>query len=93
MTPKCEVHDEIMDSIHDTLREIKESLKNGSSQFLDMEKRKLGWGTFTWVVSVIMIIWLACQGVIWNEVKSVGSKVIKMDKSLAVHVGSDPDAK
>jgi hypothetical protein len=49
--------------------------------------------TFTWIIVLLMSIWVGTQTVIWTEVKSVGQRVIKLDKKVAVHVGMDTEDK
>ena len=86
---KCEFHDEGFCVIHDSITEIKGDLKNGVVAFKELEKGKLSWRTFTWVIALLMGVWMATQGVIWSEIKHVGQNLIKLDKTISIHLGKD----
>lgn len=83
---KCEFHDEAFSFIRDGIREIKEKLCDGSDQFRDLEKRKLGWATFTWIIGILIVIWIGIQGVMYSDIKEMGKQIINLDKKVAVYL-------
>ncbi len=87
---KCEFHDEGFKALHDRLTEIQNDLKSGNGEFRELEKSKLSWKVFTWIIGFLMVMWLAVNGVMWNSVSSTGRIMIHLDKKISLHLGEKP---
>ncbi len=78
----CQRNDKFED-IADCLQE----LKTGGEKRWDAIGKKVSWSIFTWIIGILLLIWMATQGFILTRIEAVGAHVIKIDKKLAVHMG------
>lgn len=76
MTPVCEVHDEVLAHLKDTLVELKRGAEDRKKLIDDLEKRKVSLKIFGWILGVLVSIWLGIQGVVWSELKVSRAEII-----------------